>query len=166
MTTKRRTWGLRSSPLKLLRRQPRKPAAAQILSHLEELTTTLPATVEDAIGADSSALPDAQALNDLLLERGWNFCPWSTQPQSLSWEYPASTAEVDEFEYWPITTVEIELLEKGRRGSHIGVADLYLSGDPSEPRLQLSRADFMKHLAVIEAHRAGDRDPLPVFRVI
>lgn len=109
--------------------------------------------LDDLVASQAAIATDLEAFDQRITERGWTFDEEESDEEFVFWLYPPSTADVDDGERAPVTTIWMSAEEDAE------VVHLMLVGTSDDLSFELDA--FLEHLDTIEAYRCGD--PAPTF---
>ena len=110
--------------------------------------------LNEIVTTQAAIATDLEAFDQRITQRGWIFDEDESDDDFVFWFYEPSSADVDEEDAAPVTTIWMSAEEDAK------IVHLMLVGraDNSE----FASDEFFAHVDVIEAYRAGD--PVPQFR--
>jgi hypothetical protein len=112
----------------------------------------LPDNVLDELVTTQAAIAtDLEAFDQRITERGWTFDEDESDEDFVFWFYEPSSAEVDDAELAPVTTIWMSADEDAE------IVHLMFVGSADDR--EFTPDEFFGHIDVIEAYRAADPPP-------
>ena len=112
----------------------------------------LPDNILDELVTTQAAIAtDLEAFDQRITERGWTFDEDESDDDFVFWVYEPSSADVDDDELAPVTTIWMSADEDAE------IVHLMLAGTAEDS--EFTPEALFEHLDAIEAYRAGDAPP-------